>query len=184
MDYQDTFGNLRKKFYDRRKEVELLDDCIGEALTKRAVPITIALSAATYFAIREGFLKNNGIFGLMRKNFLCMCIGVGASLLGIRENYYDKLAIFYTSHRYQEVRNMIMADWKDKNIKNGAKKPFLQPNHLNLDLERPHFKGINTHHTADPNKDDTRNRHYENVTYEELQRKNREQYAIKHTVYY
>lgn len=42
---------------DRRKEVELLDDCIGEALTKRAVPITITLSAATYLAIREGFLK-------------------------------------------------------------------------------------------------------------------------------
>lgn len=45
------------EFQDRRKELELLDDCLGEALTKRAVPVTIALSAATYLAIREGFLK-------------------------------------------------------------------------------------------------------------------------------
>lgn len=62
----------------------------------------------------------------MRKNFLCMCIGVGASLIGIRENYYDKLAIFYSSHRYQEVRNMIMADWKGQNRQHDGAKPFLQ----------------------------------------------------------
>lgn len=49
--------NFIDVFQDRRKEVELLDDCIGEALTKRAVPITITLSASTYLAIREGFLK-------------------------------------------------------------------------------------------------------------------------------
>lgn len=60
----------------------------------------------------------------------------------------------------------------------------LQPDHLNLDLERPHFEGIDMHRSAEPNKDDTRNRHYENVTYEELQRRNREKYAIKHTGYY
>lgn len=34
-----------------------MDDAVNEAMATRAVPITVALSAATYFAIREGFLK-------------------------------------------------------------------------------------------------------------------------------
>lgn len=42
---------------DQRKEVELMDDCVAEALTKRAVPITIITSVATYMAIRNGFLR-------------------------------------------------------------------------------------------------------------------------------
>lgn len=37
--------------------MELMDDAVNEAMATRAVPITVALSAATYFAIREGFLK-------------------------------------------------------------------------------------------------------------------------------
>lgn len=55
-----------------------------------------------------------------------------------------------------------------------------QPNHLNLDLERPDFKGIDSLLSVQPTKDDK----LPYVTYEELQRKNREQYAIKHTRYY
>lgn len=58
----------------------------------------------------------------------------------------------------------------------------LQPNHLNLDFERPHFEGIDIHHQlieASKNGDEIK----KYVTYEELQRKNREQYALKHTKY-
>lgn len=50
----------------------------------------------------------------MRKNFLCMCVGIGVSLIGIQSDYHDKLAIFYTSHRYQELRNMILANWREE----------------------------------------------------------------------
>lgn len=67
----------------------------------------------------------------MRKNFLCMCIGLGASLIGIKSDYYDKLDRFYASHRYQELRNMILADWKDQNRANNAPKPFLQVSQIN-----------------------------------------------------
>lgn len=60
---------------------------------------------------------------------------------------------------------------------------FLQPNHLNLDLERPHFNGIDANRSSETNRN-SKHEHPQNyVTYEELQRKNREQYAIKHTVY-
>lgn len=51
---------------------------------------------------------------MMRKNAVCMVIGIAASLIGIRGEYHDKLAIFYTSHRYQELRNMIRADWRER----------------------------------------------------------------------
>lgn len=56
----------------------------------------------------------------------------------------------------------------------------LQPNHLNLDFERPHFEGIDVYHLEASQKNDNIKKY---VTYEELQRKNREQYAIKHTKY-
>lgn len=63
----------------------------------------------------------------MRKNFLCMCVGLGVSIIGIQSNYHDKLAIFYTSHRYQELRNMILADWKkQKQNENDAANKFVQ----------------------------------------------------------
>lgn len=58
----------------------------------------------------------------------------------------------------------------------------LQPNHLNLDFERPHFEGIDIyHHLIEAAQKNTEIKRY--VTYEELQRKNREQYAIKNTKY-
>lgn len=56
----------------------------------------------------------------------------------------------------------------------------LQPNHLNLDFERPHFEGIDAHYHLTESKDDEIKNY---VTYEELQRINRERYAIKHTKY-
>lgn len=59
---------------------------------------------------------------------------------------------------------------------------LLQPNHLNLDFERPHFEGIDAQHQLiEASQKDDETKKY--VTYEELQRKNREQYAIKHTKY-
>lgn len=57
----------------------------------------------------------------------------------------------------------------------------LQPNHLNLDFERPHFEGIDAHQISKAAQKDDEIKNY--VTYEELQRKNRERYAIKHTMY-
>lgn len=80
--------------------------------------------------ISHTLFQNNGMFGLMRKNLLCMCVGVGASLIGIQSNYYDKLAIFYSSHRYQELRNMIVADWKmEKQSEKDDRKSFVQVKH-------------------------------------------------------
>lgn len=57
---------------------------------------------------------------------MCMCIGVGASLIDIRSNYYDKLAIFYSSHRYQELRNMILDDWASKKSEKQNSNPFVK----------------------------------------------------------
>lgn len=58
----------------------------------------------------------------------------------------------------------------------------LQPNHLNLDFERPHFEGIDIYHQLiEAAQKNSEIKKY--VTYEELQRKNREQYAIKNTKY-
>lgn len=62
----------------------------------------------------------------MRKNAICMCVGIGASLIGIRNDYYDKLAIFYSSHRYQELKNMILADWRQKKNETDTVKHFVQ----------------------------------------------------------
>lgn len=61
---------------------------------------------------------------------------------------------------------------------------ILQPNHLNLDFERPHFEGIDIHHQLIEASKKAADEIKTYVTYEELQRKNREQYAIKHTKYY
>lgn len=56
----------------------------------------------------------------------------------------------------------------------------MQPNHLNLDLERPHFEGINSHLLAESKSNNERSHPMKYVTYEELKRINREKYAIKH----
>lgn len=61
---------------------------------------------------------------------------------------------------------------------------LFQPNHLNLDFDRPDFKGIDAFRSHDTIKDNKSSIPPNYVTYEELQRKNREKYAIKHTVYY
>lgn len=64
---------------------------------------------------------------MMRKNFLCMFIGLGISLIGIRENYNDKLAVFYNTNQYNLFKNLIMSDWKEETKRNkNAVKPFEQ----------------------------------------------------------
>lgn len=81
----------------------------------------------------------------MRKNFLCMCVGIGASLIGIQSNYYDKLAIFYSSHRYQELRKMIIADWNEKKMLTNTQKPFDQVRQIGSYYKKHTFlEGITT----------------------------------------
>lgn len=71
------------------------------------------------------------MFGMMRKNAVCMVVGIGASLIGIRSEYHDKLAIFYTSHRYHELRNMIVSGWKDKKkSENNSSKQFVKVKYI------------------------------------------------------
>lgn len=58
---------------------------------------------------------------------------------------------------------------------------------MNLDFERPHFEGMDIHRLLEPNNDENRAVHIKtvgNITYEELQRKNREKYALKYAKYY
>lgn len=51
-------------------------------------------------------------------------------------------------------------------------------------MERPQFDGIDSHRPNQSGAHNEDTRHEKYVTYEELQRKNREEYAIKHTVSY
>lgn len=67
-------------------------------------------------------LQNNGLGGLMRKYLVCMVAGVAVSLIGIRSDYHNKLAIFYTSQRYENLNRMIQARWREK--KNGESDLF------------------------------------------------------------
>lgn len=80
-----------------------------------------------------------------------MCV----SMIGVRESYFEKLYIFYTSHRYQEVQNLILTDWKNKNVAQNATKTFVQVraednitiphNDSHAQLTRA-FTGISLHH--------------------------------------
>lgn len=54
-----------------------------------------------------------------------MFIGFGASLIGIQSDYNDKLTTYYSSHRYQELRNLLL-EWKDEKRKKNASKPFVK----------------------------------------------------------
>lgn len=61
-------------------------------------------------------MQNNGLRGLMGKYLGCMVAGVAISLIGIRSDYHDKLAIFYTSQRYENLNRIIQARWREKKI--------------------------------------------------------------------
>lgn len=106
-----------------------MDDTIGEVFVERTLPVTVALCISTHGLIRRGYLKvraisvdfessadestifpmiifhlqNNGLGGLMRKYFVCMVAGAAFSLIGIRGDYHDKLAMFYRSQHYDRV---------------------------------------------------------------------------------
>lgn len=71
-------------------------------------------------------MQNKGLGGLMRKYLGCMVAGVAISLIGIRSDYHDKLAIFYTSQRYENINRMIQARWREK--ENGETKKFVKVN--------------------------------------------------------
>lgn len=55
-----------------------------------------------------------------------MGIGTVASLIGIRSNFENKLAYFYTSHSYQELRKLWIHDWRDENNGRNSAEAFVQ----------------------------------------------------------
>lgn len=44
---------------------------------------------------------------------LCMGVGVCGASVGIKSRYYDKLALFYLTCRYDELRNMLQFEPTD-----------------------------------------------------------------------
>lgn len=53
------------------------------------------------------FFQNKGLGGIMLKNMLSMGAGLCGSAIGIQSRYYDKLAIFYTSQMYDEMKRFL-----------------------------------------------------------------------------
>lgn len=67
----------------------------------------------------------------MRKYLGCMAAGVAISLIGLRSDYHDKLAIFYTSQRYENINRMIQAKWREKKIsENDSNQRFVKVNDM------------------------------------------------------
>lgn len=72
----------------------------------------------------------------MRKYFGCMVAGAAVSLVGIRGDYHNKLAIFYTSQQYENVNRLLQARWREK--KNGdseSMKKFVKVTNPTMDFQ-------------------------------------------------
>lgn len=80
-------------------------------------------------------IQSRGLSGIFLKNMLCMGAGVCGASVGIQSRYYDKLALFYTTCRYEELRKMLQSHPIEKSPRDEPKqkpvKEFEKANKMN-----------------------------------------------------
>jgi hypothetical protein len=182
------------------EELAALRECDMEALVQRSFPIGTAFGVGTWMAAERGFISKTGRFGAGAKIFSAVIIGYFVGKLSYQSKCAEKIMRLPNSQLAEALRRRKKGEFFENFSREGGLSlaPFSsstdvytdenlkssQPqNSLDLDLDRPANFGLDD--TYRPSIDSPERNFNDNlpleppkssVTYEELRRKNREDY--------
>jgi len=178
----------------------MVKECLDEAFYQRSVPFATGLGFAAHYGVINGHLKGNRTYGSLPKVLIGTAIGVICGYYSYRSKCADKMLDIPNSQFAEIIRMNRYGDSysddfnavkrasrkKANDIKSPAEQfysnEFHKPSPLNLDTERPQLGGIDDYRL---NMDSshkfsggaTIEKPREQVTYEQLRQRNREEYA-------
>lgn len=181
------------------EELKALQECDMEALFQRSIPIGTTLGLATWAAIQRGFLSGSAKFGSGPKVAAAVIFGYFAGKISYQQKCAEKIMRLPNSQLGEMLRRRKKGEFFENFGQDGSLSlaPFAssteiytdehmkhnQQNSLDLDVDRPANFGLDD--TYRPSID-TPDRNFEDnlpleppkssVTYEELRRRNREDY--------
>ncbi|KAG5682409.1 hypothetical protein PVAND_011762 [Polypedilum vanderplanki] len=191
-------------------ELRVLKECNIESFYQRSLPIGVGLGVCTYMAIQRGFLKPSANYGATPKVVLSSIVGYFIGKFSYQSKCAEKIMQLPNSRLAEALKRRkggefferINPDgglslapfssatdiYTDENLKHSS-----QSDSLNLNLEdRPFNSGLDDTYrpsidTPDRNFDDDLPKETPkfSITYEELRKRNREEYDRKlHNPYY
>ena len=180
-------------------ELRVLKECDMEALVQRSIPLGTIFGVATYTAVQRGFLSSAGRFGPAPKIFAAVTVGYFLGKLSYQQRCAEKIMRLPNSRLAEALRRRKKGEFFESFTPDGGLSlaPFSsstdfytdenlkpdQQNSLDIDVDRPSNFGLDD--TYRPNLDSPDRNFNDNlpldppkssVTYEELRRKNREEY--------
>uniref|UniRef100_A0A069DQB5 Putative ocia domain-containing protein 1 n=1 Tax=Panstrongylus megistus TaxID=65343 RepID=A0A069DQB5_9HEMI len=193
------------------EELRVLEQCNKESFYQRCIPLSTILGISTYYGVKTGSLLPNPRFGATPKVFGAIVVGYLLGKLSYQGKCAEKLMALPNSRLGAMLRNkragkhgtqqeQLETEHPDPNSLYG-KVPssdfysdVKQKTYMEIDTDRPNVAGLDD--TFRPNVDDglppgfgpTSLKDEElppqtshTTTYEELRRKNREEYELKKT---
>lgn len=185
------------------EELQVLKECNRESFFQRSVPIGTGLGVATWFAVQNGYLKPSARFGAGPKALAAVTVGYFLGKISYQSKCAEKIMRLPNSRLGEVLRRKKKGEFFESFTPDGGLSlaPFgsttdiytdegmkanTPTNSLDLDLNRPSNSGLDDIYRAsldDPETNFNDNLPLEppksSVSYEELRKKNREEYERK-----
>lgn len=185
------------------EELEVLRQCNRESFFQRCLPLSTILGAATFYAVKTGFIAGNRNFGAVPKVTLAAIVGFFLGKFSYQQKCADKFIALPDSkigHLIRARRAGFHDDRDPASVPSISLSPFggitdsysdINPESGNYDYDsRPNPEGLND--SFRPSVDNPIILHEEELppeqknitTYDELRKKNREEYEQKRLAIY
>ncbi|XP_014247951.1 OCIA domain-containing protein 1 [Cimex lectularius] len=182
-----------------KEELRVLSECNKESFYSRCLPFSTILGVTTYYAVKTGKLNPSIKFGATPKVFGAVVIGYLLGKISYQRVCVEKLMALPDSKlgsilrsKYAGKKALTMDIPESDKIIIGMKEDdkyddVRKTSHMDIDTDRPHFANLDDTYRApvdpfsSPELKEEPLPKYPPTTYEELRRRNREDYEKNRT---
>ncbi|XP_044271777.1 OCIA domain-containing protein 1 [Tribolium madens] len=193
----------RQSYKFSPEEVRVIKECNRESFYQRCLPLGAILGVSTYYGVKTGYLRGNPRFGAFPKVTVSVIVGYFLGKFSYQSKCAEKLMQLPNSQIGEMLRRRRQGTFQESlepgfgpgmslgpfsGISSSDTYTDLGPGSLDLDTTRPQYDGLD-----DAQRPSIDNPIYEEemppvqkhvTTYDELRKKNREEYQEKRTLSY
>ncbi|KAF6200978.1 hypothetical protein GE061_005425 [Apolygus lucorum] len=181
-------------------ELRVLQQCNKDSFYQRSLPMSAFLGTGTYWAVKAGYLRPGAKFGAIPKVSVAVVVGYLVGKISYQQVCAEKLMALPDSKVGQMLRNRKAGIMESTfSLVNPTEEPVLsslapslrntddqRPPQMDMDFDRPNITGLDDSYR--PRIDDFpipppvhQDGAPRTSSYDELRRKNREEYEMKRT---
>uniref|UniRef100_A0A0A9YZH1 OCIA domain-containing protein 1 n=1 Tax=Lygus hesperus TaxID=30085 RepID=A0A0A9YZH1_LYGHE len=179
-------------------ELRVLQQCNKDSFYQRSLPMSAVLGTGTFWAVKAGYLSPGAKFGAVPKVAVAVVVGYLLGKISYQQKCAEKLMALPDSKVGQMLRNRRAGIMESPfSLVNPTEEPSSSspstlkgddqgPPQMDMDFDRPNISGLNDSYR--PRIDDfpipppiSQDGASPTSSYDELRRKNREEYEMKRT---